>query len=71
METEAEAVAYITCRKLGIDRKSSAAFSPACIAGWMAQKGADFQTALVRAVKAADTILDGDWPGNDDNGSAL
>ena len=71
METEAEATAYITCRKLGIDRDSSQAFSPAYIAGWMAQKGADFQTALGRAVKAADTILDGDWPGNDDKGSAL
>jgi len=71
METEAEAVAYITCRKLGIDRESSEAFSPAYIAGWMEQKGADFQTALSRAVKAADTILDGDWPGNDDKGSAL
>jgi len=70
METEAEAVAYITCRKLGIDRESSEAFSPAYIAGWMAQKGADFQTALGRAVKAADTILDGYWPDND-TGSAL
>ena len=71
METEAEAAAYITCRKLGIDRDSSEAFSPAYIAGWMAQKGADFQTALGRAVKAADTILDGDWPGNDDKKGAL
>ena len=71
METEAEAAAYITCRKLGIDRDSSEAFSPAYIAGWMAQKGADFQTALGRAVKAADTILDGDWPGNDDRRGAL
>ena len=68
---EAEAVAYITCRKLGIDRESSEAFSPAYIAGWRAQKGADFQTALSGAVKAADTILDGDWPDNDDKGSAL
>jgi len=71
METEAEAAAYITCRKLGVDRASSEAFSPAYIAGWMAQKGADFQTALGRAVKAADTILDGDWPGNDDRRGAL
>src|SRR5664280_1527225 len=71
METEAEAAASLTCRKLGIDGESSEAFSPAYIAGWMAQKGADFQTALGRAVKAADTILDGDWPGNDDKGSAL
>jgi hypothetical protein len=71
METEAEAAAYITCRKLGIDRDSSEAFSPAYIAGWMAQKGADFQTALGRAVKAADTILDGDWPGHDDRKGTL
>lgn len=61
METEAEAVAYITCRKLGIDRESSAAFSPGYIAGWMSQQGADFQVALTKAVKAADTILDGGW----------
>lgn len=71
METEAEAAAYLTCRKLGIDRDSSEAFSPAYIAGWMAQKGADFQTALGRAVKAADIILDGDWPCNDDRKGAL
>ena len=38
--TAAEATAYITCRRLGIDRDSSAAFSPVYIAGWMAQKGA-------------------------------
>jgi hypothetical protein len=69
METEAEAAAY--SRKLGIDLGSSEAFSPAYIAGWMAQKGADFQTALGRAVKAADTILDGDWPGNDDRKGTL
>ena len=62
METEAEAVAYITCRKLGIDRRSSTAFSPGYIAGWMTQQGADFQVALTKAVKAADTILDGHWP---------
>ena len=55
--TEAEAAAYITCRKLGIDRDTSQAFSPAYIAGWIAQKGADFQTALGRAVKAQKTIF--------------
>ena len=37
----------------------------------MAQKGADVQNALRRAVKAADTILDGDWPSNDDKKGAL
>lgn len=68
METEAEAAAYITCRKLGIDRESSAAFSPGYIAGWMSQKGADFQTALTKAVRAADTILDGHWPDDDSTG---
>lgn len=70
METEAEAVAYITCRKLGIDRESSAAFSPGYIAGWMSQKGADFQTALTKAVKAADTILDGTWPDAEHTGGS-
>jgi hypothetical protein len=68
-----KAAAYITCRKLGIDRDRDTcqAFSPAYIAGWIAQKGADFQTALGRAVKAADIILDGDWPGHDEKRSGL
>lgn len=65
METEAEAAAYVTCRRLGMDKDSSAAFSPGYIAGWMGQKGADFAVALDRAVKASDTILDGDWPDHD------
>lgn len=61
METEAEAAAYLTCRRLGIDKSSSEAFSPGYIAGWMAQKGADFGKALERAVSASNKILESDW----------
>lgn len=63
METEAEAAAYLTCRRLGVTRGQSQAFSPGYIAGWLAQHPqASFQVALNRAVKASDTITEGDWP---------
>lgn len=51
-------------------KRISGAGHSAYIAGWMAQKGADFQTAL-GAVKATDTILNGDWPDNDDKKGAV
>lgn len=61
METEAEAAAYLTLRRVGVSRDTVEAFSPGYIAGWMAQKGASFQEAMDRAVKAADRILEGGW----------
>lgn len=66
METEAEAAAYLTLRRVGIDRPAADAFAPGYIAGWMAQKGASFQEALDRAVKASDRILEGGWAPGDD-----
>jgi len=41
------------------------AFSPGYIAGWMAQRGALFQEAVDRAVKASDRILEGGWANTD------
>lgn len=71
METEAEAAAYLTLRRIGVDRQGVEAFSPGYIAGWMAQRGASFQEAMDRAVKASDRILEGGWAEPDDAGEEV
>jgi hypothetical protein len=50
--TEAEAAAYITCRKLGIDRDTSQAFSPAYIASTNAPPLRHVTAALRSAVSS-------------------
>lgn len=71
METEAEAAAYLTLRRIGVDRQGVEAFSPGYIAGWMAQRGASFQEAMDRAVKASDRILEGGWAEPDGAGEEV
>ena len=68
METEAEAAAYLTLRRVGVSPQQSESFAPSYIAGWMTQKGASFSQAMDRAVKATTKILSG-WfePDADDD----
>lgn len=65
METEAEAAAYLTMRRAGVRKDHVDAFAPGYIAAWMAQKGASFQEAMARAVKASEKITAG-WLTDDE-----
>jgi hypothetical protein len=63
METEAEACAYLTVRARGASKEQSDAFSPAYIAGWSRGDAKIMHTALDKAVKAHNKIMEGTWPG--------
>lgn len=61
METEAEMTAYLVCRSRGMSTAQADAFSPGYIAGWSKGDPAVMHTAVDRAVRAFNTITDGDW----------
>ena len=67
METEAEVVAFMVCRRRGATREQVEAFSPGYIAGWSHGDPAVMRKALDRAVHAQNVIMDGDWPDGADS----
>uniref|UniRef100_UPI0032222063 ImmA/IrrE family metallo-endopeptidase n=1 Tax=Intrasporangium sp. TaxID=1925024 RepID=UPI0032222063 len=62
METEAEAVAFMVCRRRGASPHQTEAFSPGYIAYWSKGDPSVMHRALDRAVQAQNKIMDGDWP---------
>ena len=62
METEAEACAYMVNRSRGMTRDQTDSFSPGYIAGWSRGDAKVMHSAMDKAVKAYNKIMDGDWP---------
>ncbi|WP_203338638.1 ImmA/IrrE family metallo-endopeptidase [Nocardioides limicola] len=62
METEAEAVAFLTMRARGASDEQAHSFSPAYIAGWSRGDAKIMHSAIDKAVRAHNKIMDGDWP---------
>ncbi len=63
METEAEMTAYLVNRSRGMTREQVDAFSPGYIAGWSKGDPSVMHTAVDKATKAFNKIIDGHWPG--------
>lgn len=62
METEAEMTAYLVNRSRGMPRSSADEFSPGYIAGWSRGDPTVVRSAMDRATKAFNKIMDGPWP---------
>jgi hypothetical protein len=64
METEAEMTAYMVGRARGMSQDQVDAFSPGYIATWSGGDSHVIKSAMDKATKAYNRILDGDWPQN-------